>query len=1031
MTPTVLLLLSLGAQTPSPPTSTIELVVFRETTPAAGLDVRVDGEASGATDDYGRLELTVPSGRVRVELFSATSSVATLDLLTDDDEVVQAIVTLHEEGPPTVVFESSEGRPPIDTAQRRDAVARKKKQEALPPGAVVGTILSAEDQVPVAGARVYFSGTDRQVVTNDQGYFEAEVPVGTYSMSIIHPTFDTQTLNNIRVISERKVTVDVELTPTGIALKDYVVTAPYVEGSIASVIEAQRETSNVTEVLGAAQMSAAGDSNAADALQRVTGLTVEDGKYVLIRGQPYRYTMTTWNKSPLPSPEPLLRIVPLDLFPTGVLSGIEVQKSYSADKPGAFGAGLIDLQTRGVRDEPFLEIQLSAGFNSISTFANGYDYQGGKFDLFGFDDGTRALPEGVNEATQDGALSLDNLPDDQRNLLGSTFRNIYNLDERTLPPDVGLNVTGGTNFELPEDGTFGFVGTAQWGNTWRRQERIQRTFAGTDRLTTQNDFVQERTDFESNLSGLVTAEAQWEKHSFQSNSFWVHQTQQRSELTTGISRVSDDREINNYLLNWIERDLLAQQLIGQHDFGILKVDWRGLVARADRDSPDRREYEYSRREGQEIFSAFGNAGMNRGYNRVEELALNGAFDLTIPILDDEKGFLQWKVQAGAFFEVLTREALTQLFRWRPNDMSEVDRFETNPEILYDPAGTGTLLDFRDQSFLGSDDYTGNSNVYFGYAQTDLQFADTVRAVAGVHVESAEVEVLTFQSADDGSEPTVGGFDRLDVLPALALTWFVFDELQARGTYGRSISRPVFNEMSPAAFYDPDSGQEFLGNPDLLPATIDAGDLRLEWYPSSTESLSIAGFTKLYADPIEQAAVQRAGSGTVSTLQNAKKGTVLGLELGGRFDLGRLADLHDSLEILEPFYIQANVALITSSVELSEQGTATNVERALVGQAPYVINIQAGLDGEEHDVVLSYNQIGERLFQTGNLMQPDYYLQPIGTLDITWTWRLWEYGQLKVGGSNLLDPKFTILQLDRVWREFRKGFAVGASFKLTL
>ncbi|MEQ8274049.1 MAG: carboxypeptidase regulatory-like domain-containing protein [Deltaproteobacteria bacterium] len=1030
MTP-LLLLLSLGAQAPSAPTSTIDLVVFRETTPAAGLEVRVDGSAAGETDVDGVLTLTVPSGRVKVELYTDSSTVATLDLLTDDDEVVQAIVTLHADGPPTVLFESSEGRAPVDTADRRQARERRKKQASLPPGAVTGRILSAEDQVPVVGARIYFSGTDRQVVTNDDGYFEAEVPVGTYSMSVIHPTFDTQTLNNIRVISAKKITVDVELTPTGIALKDYVVTAPYVEGSIASVIEAQRETSNVTEVLGAAQMSAAGDSNAADALQRVTGLTVEDGKYVLIRGQPYRYTSTTWNGSPLPSPEPLLRIVPLDLFPTGVLSGIEVQKTYSADKPGAFGAGLIDLQTRGVRDEAFFELSLGTQFNSVSTFSSGFDYQGGTWDLFGFDDGTRALPEEVNVATEGGDVSLDSFPDAERNMLGSTFRNIYNLDERTLPPDVGVTITGGTNFDLPGDGTLGVVATGQWGNQWRRQERIQRSFSGTDRLVTRNDFVEQRTDFNTNLSGLMTAEAQWEKHSFQTNTFWVHQTQQRSQLTSGDSRVSDDREIRNYLLSWIERDLLAQQLIGQHDFDVLKVDWRGLVARADRDAPDRREYEYSRREGQDRFSAFGNAGMNRSYNTVNELDVSAAVDVTVPIFDGEKDWLKWKVQAGAFLEITRREALTQLFRWRPDDMSEVDRFETDPELLYDPAATGTLLDFRDQSFVGSDDYTGNADVYFGYAQTDLNFGDVVRAVGGVHVESADVEVLTFQAADAGAEPTTGGFDRLDVLPALSLTWFVFEELQARGAYGRSISRPVFNEMSPAAFFDPDSGQEFLGNPDLLPATIDAGDFRLEWYPSSTESLSLAAFTKFYTDPIEQAAVQRAGSGTVSTLQNAKGAQVFGLELGGRFDLERLQDLHPSLDVLELFYVQANIALITSSVELADQGIATNAERPLVGQAPYVINIQAGLDGEEHDVVLSFNQIGERLFQTGSLMQPDFYLQPIGTLDITWTWRLWEYGALKLSGSNLLDPKFTILQLDRVWREFRKGFSVGASFKLTL
>ena len=1032
MSSTLLLLALLGTQVPGADTSTIDLVVFRDGAAVAGLEVRVGETSAGTTDDYGSLTLVIPSGRAPLVLWEGGVERAAIDLLTDAKEVVQVIVTLNDEGPPTLAFESSAGRSPLNDPRRSVPEARPKEAD-LPPGAVVGVVISVEDRAPVVGAQIYFSGTDRKVETDDAGRYEAEVPAGVYAMSVIHPRFDTQTIPNVRVISAKAITANIELTPTGIALQDYVVTAPYVEGSIASVIEAQRQTSNVTEVLGAEQMSASGDSNAAEALQRVTGLTVEQGKFVLVRGQPSRYTLTLWNGSPLPSPEPLKRVVPLDLFPTGVLSGIEVQKSYSAELPGSFGAGLIDLQTRGVRDEPFLELNLSTGMNSVSAFQTGLDYEGGSFDVFGFDDGTRALPSEVNRATQGGDLSLENLPDDARNALGRSFTNIYTADDKTLPPDFGLTVAGGSQFELPEEGTLGFVASLQWTNQWRRQERIQRSFSlmGDDRLVRQNDFLEERTDFDASLGALLTVEAKWESTNIRSNTFYVHQTQQRTERTTGTSRVSEEVDIQSFLLSWIERDLLAQQLIGQHDLGFVLLEWRGLAARADRDAPDRREYDYAKSPDQDQFFARGNSGMNRRYNGVQDLVLNGGLDLKFPILAAKQDWLKLSASVGGAFDLTDREALTQLFRWRPDDETPVDRSETNAEILYDPAQSGVLLDFRDQSFVGSDDYTGTADIFGVYALAEARFGEALRLLSGARLESAAVEVLTFQAASDAGEPQSGGFDTLDVLPFVSATWFVLDDLQARAAYGRTLSRPMFNELSPATFFDPDSGEQFIGNPDLRPTQIDGADLRLEWYPSGTESAAIGGFLKLYDDPIERTFVQRAGTVSVGTFQNADEATVLGLETGGRIDLGRLKDIADVLSFFDDFFLQANIAVMTSQVTLSDQGSATRKERPLDGQAVYVFNLQTGYNGEDHDVVLAFNQVGRRLHRAGVLGQPDVFREAVPRLDLTWTWRIWEDGTLRVSGSNLLNPSVTLTQGGEVWRQFEEGLSVGASFKLAL
>ncbi|MEO0601233.1 MAG: carboxypeptidase regulatory-like domain-containing protein, partial [Myxococcota bacterium] len=356
-------------------TSDLSVVLFEDGLPVPGVSIVVEGELVGTTDDSGSTSAPIASGRQYLQMFRGDDPLVELDLLTLTGEVVQVIVTLVPGQDPRLDIETSSDSLPL-ASEREDQPVQVADDpaDALPPGALVGRILSADDQRPVARARVFFTGTDVETRTDNDGEFAVELPAGTYSVSVVHPNFSTQTLDNIRVIAEQEVTANIELTPAGIQLQEYVVTAPYVEGSISEMLAQQRETSSVVEVLGAEQMSAAGDSDAAEALQRVSGLTVEQGKFVLVRGQPYRYTFTLWNGSPLPSPEPLVRVVPLDLFPTGVLSGIEVQKSYSADLPAGFGAGLINLQTRGVPEEAFLDLNISTNFNSVSTFNNGLTY---------------------------------------------------------------------------------------------------------------------------------------------------------------------------------------------------------------------------------------------------------------------------------------------------------------------------------------------------------------------------------------------------------------------------------------------------------------------------------------------------------------------------------------------------------------------------------------------------------------------------------------------------------------------------------
>ncbi len=1024
--------------------SLIDIFVFEEGAPVTNVEVRAGAQVLGKTDAIGGLSVQIPSGRLNLLMFRGEDKVVDLDLLTDEGELVQIIVTLRSGEEPVLDIENS-GRSSVLAGERiaeRGRSQTDNAEEELPPGALKGTITSVEDKKPVVRARLFFSGSSVEAETDREGAFAVELPAGTYSVSVVHPDYATQTKDNIRVIPAREVTLALELTPAGLQLADYVVTAPYVEGSIASTIEAQRETSAVSEVLGAEQMAAAGDSDAAEALQRVSGLLIEQGRYVLVRGQNFRYTYTMWNGSPLPSPEPLLRVVPLDLFPTGVLSGIEVQKSYSPDRPAEFGGGLIDLKTRGIPSSPFVSMTVSSGINTFSALSEGLTYEGGGTDIFGFDDGTRAIPDEIIEATNDGERTLTVPPfdsDEEVNAIARSLNNIYNLDPTTLPPDFGLALAGGGAFDIFWDGRLGAIASVKWSNKWRRQRRTQNGFStnpGPNRtliLVPQFRSTENRTDFNSDIGGLLTVSAEWDGHQINASTFYAHQTQQRGERTTS-DRVLDtaERIEIDFELSWIDRTLIAQQVAGSHEFfgSLIKLEYRGVYAEAIRDAPDRRTYNIDNLEGgEDVFLSDTESGVTRRFNEVDDRLLSGMLDLSVTPLDAEQNWLGITFKTGVAWTAQDRDVLNREFLLAGAEGVDLNLRELDPEVLYNTSEIGNTIEFFDQSDSFRDDSEGFIDVFGAYGMADVRLGDLLRVVGGVRYEDVDTYVRTFRTVSEEE----ADFRRKEWFPSISTTWFILEDLQLRGAYGKTTSRPTLNELSDAEFINPDTGENFIGNEDLVPAIIDAVEGRLEWYPTPTESLTLGGFWKGYTDPIEQVLRFRAGgSGQVFVFENSRRADVFGIELGGRFEFGHLREWIDGPEFIDNIYVMANVAFLFSSVQVRGDGF-DKPGRELTGQADYTLNVQAGYSSDEHDLTIAYNQVGPRLFRVAQ--EFSIIQEQIPTLDITWTWRIWEddltAGALRVGASNLIDPRLEWTRGGELWRAFNRGRTFSLSFKIAL
>ena len=1024
-----------AAEVDPPARSLLDIFVFEDGAPIADVDVRIGPDTIGKTDSIGGLSVQIPSGRQNLLMFRGEVKVVDLDLLTDAGELVQIIVTLRPGEEPLLDIENS-GRSSVVADERLAARADEAKtapDEKLPPGALRGTIVSVEDRRPVVRARLFFSGSSVEAETDREGAFAVELPAGTYSVSVVHPDYATQTKDNIRVIPAREVTLALELTPAGLQLADYVVTAPYVEGSIASTIEAQRETSAVSEVLGAEQMAAAGDSDAAEALQRVSGLTIEQGRYVLVRGQNFRYTYTLWNGSPLPSPEPLLRVVPLDLFPTGVLSGIEVQKSFTPDRPAEFGGGLINLKTRGIPSETFVSVTLSGGLNTVSAFADGLTYEGGSTDIFGFDDGTRAIPDEIQRATNNGDIIINTRAGFSREEIdqfGTSFNNISRLDPTTLPPDFGIAIAGGGSFDIFWDGTFGIIASAKWGTKWRQQTRVQRTFEfdGDDALLLANDFIENRTDFNSDIGALLTMEANWGEHVISANTFYAHQTQQRSQLEEGDLIIATTQgQQRRFLLSWLDRTLIAQQVTGLHEFWIFKLEYRGVFAAAIRDDPDRRSYFYTDPQGPpDTFFASDDFGLVRTFNTVDDTLMSGGIDLTTTIFDGEKEWFGLAFKTGLAGSMQDRTVVNRSFQFQ---IASTNLSEPDPEVLFDPAQSGTGLEFIDQSDSRRDDSEGFVDIFGAYGMMDARLGDIVRLVGGVRYEDASVFARTFNTRRGEN----ARFRRKEWFPSVSATWFILDELQLRAAYAETTSRPNLNELSDTTFINPDTGEEIVGEPDLVPALISGAETRLEWYPTPTESLTLGGFWKGYTDPIEQ--ILRAASGgsdTIFSFENARRADVFGIEFGGRFEFSHIREWVDGPEFMDNIYFMGNVAILNSNLKVREIGIDGRAERPLAGQADYTLNLQAGYSGDEHDLTIAFNLVGARLFRAAEGF--DIIREPIETLDITWTWRIWNEGltagTLRLGASNLTDAANDLRQGEFIWRTFARGRSFNASFKIS-
>ena len=815
----------------------------------------------------------------------------------------------------------------------------------------------------------------------------------------------------------------------------------------------QKSAPQVVSVLSTADIARTGEGDIAGALSRVTGLSVVGNGFVYVRGLGDRYSLALLNGSPLPSPEPLRRVVPLDLFPTSVIASSLVQKSYSVNFPGEFGGGVINLTTKATPKEPFLTIGASIGGDSEATGRLGYTYYGSGSDWTGFDNGERDLPPALATFLKSGKR-ISNPGDavDTQAIASQLVTGRNSLIQRNdkLPPNWTANITGGKSFDLGTV-TLGVIATAGYSNKWRVRDTLQQTAASVDLTQKELDFERVLTDDRVVVNGLIGLSAEFDSNKIRWTTLYIRDTLKQTRLGVGSrASTSTTATLQQQDTAWFERQLIDTQLVGEFKFGDkFSLDFRAGYANSQRESPNEFSYEYFRSNnandlyGQYFINRLNNQqGSARvSYSDLNEDLISGGLDLSYKLTPDITTTI------GYAYSDTNRRTERRDFAFRATTSANggvpegVTLFR--PDYLLSPIvinyscatandGLGTasrkcveLIDNNE----GNPAFSAKLRNHAGYFQLQAQITPSLSINTGVRFETATQTVNSIQVF---STPTTSAANtalkRDYFLPAATLTYQISPTIQFRLSASKTIARPQFRELIYQIYFDPDSNRQYRGNPLLVDSQLYNGEARFEWYFASDQRIAIAGFYKKIDKPIE-AFAGFSDNVVTTTFANAPRASLWGGEIetqkyfdlskvfGGKFFASRRAVI-----IANYTFSKSNVSykandpaavFALSGITLASQLFKNNVP--LTGQSKHLANLEIGLEDKDglsqQTFLLTY--ASKRLTNRApSVLQPDIYEIPGFRLDFVARQGVKVFGvgtELKFEVRNITGTKYQELQ----------------------
>ena len=836
-----------------------------------------------------------------------------------------------------------------------------------------------------------------------------------------------------------------------------------------------RSSSQVVSVLSTEDIARTGEGDIAGALSRVTGLSNTGNGRVFVRGLGDRYSLALLNGLPLPSPEPLSRVVPLDIFPTDIIASSLVQKSYSANFPGEFGGGVINLTTQAIPDESFVKVSFGVSGDTETTFENGLLYYGSDFDWFGFDTGRRN-PQGALASYLGGTTELEDLPLAQRQAVASGLDNpnlIVVQKTDNLRPNFSGGITGGTSFFVGEDAELGIIATANLSNSLSNRSVVNQTPVRQAAVTPADDFRRFVTDNRILMNGLLGFGLQYGDQKIRWTNVFIRDTLKQSSLNQGriiVGSGNDGFDEITQQTAWYERQLIDSQIVGEFKFDDIALDLRAGYAQTDRESPFESRFTYVRTNnpGQPFGAFFINPLDNNlpggeasiSFSDLTEKVYYGGGDLTVPLTDS------FSFTAGAAYTDTERYSERREFAFNAPSNFPDGVALLRPDLLISPTiiqasntpgfadpGVAAPIDLIERT-EDTPAFDAELEVIAAYLKGNLALLNGLTVDVGVRYEDAKQTVQPRQIFTN--QPNLNAFTNIQNdywLPAGTITYQFDSGLQLRASASKTVARPQFRELLLQTYTDPESQRSYSGNPALQDSELFNAEARAEYYFGQNSRVSLAGFYKSIDNPIEIFS-QFTDNNQSSSFANAPKAELYGgeVELQWNYDLYDLGGFFESkraLLIANYTYTQSelqveagDIALIPTTNAAPTQIAADTLFRdgdPLTGQSDHLANIQIGLEDIDRlsqiTLLFSYasNRVSSRLgVQAGGL--PDEVEKPGARLDLVIRQGVDVFGvplELKFEARNITGTdNFVFIQND-TGRVDTNSYEVGQSFALSV
>lgn len=930
-------------------------------------------------------------------------------------------------------------------------------------GNIRGTVRDGKTGETLVGAQLLIQGTTRGTITDFDGNFVlADVTKGSYNLVVAFISYENQIIKvEVPEVGDAELVID--LLPVSIDVGEVKVVARKRSNTEVALMNTLKSGSLIVSGITAQQISRSQDKDAAEVVRRVPGITITDGRFVVVRGLEERYNSVMLNNATAPSFEADKRAFSFDAIPSGLIDNILIYKSPAPELPADFAGAAINIQTRNVADENSFSLTYGAKYNEGATFSKDFlTHEGSKTDWLGWDDGSRALPAGVPSPEAfallydwpDASAYLDRTA--QINTISALFPNNWEVSAKAPLPDQNFSVSFLRRF---------LIGKVSVGNITSLNYGTSTSFTTNQRVEYQNydetlgelirnfDFTDQQAKSEhktgiiQNFNFLYGKNQKLEFRNFL-NQMGTLSTTQRD----GINYYNVET-LRMFDLKYDSRLVYSGQMAGEQTFNKerTRVNWLVGYGLTNKNQPD------NRRLTQVQITDEASDRYNQYYLRIqnvpnpylagrlwidmEEVISDGKLDLTHQ-MTFPFSTTPWQLKAGGFYEKKERSLNSRLVG--------VVALRNPPDLFFDPVSeimnpssfwfdqtapyTQHGLSYRDNT-RAKDSYDATDILTAGYVALSLPVTPKITLYGGIRLENWNREITNFFEEREDADKTPITRDTLDIFPSVNLTWNITESHLFRLSYGKTVNRPEFREMAPFDYQDFELFAIVYGNKELKSAYAGNFDLRYEWYPRPGEMISVAGFYKKFTDPIETF-LRPSGTTYDYFPYNTEEAYSTGIEIDIRKRFEGLEGTSGFRGFLNNLTVVFNTSLIKSEINTSEQEFTRDTLRVMAGQSPYIVNLGLFYNNVEKDldINLSYNVVGKRIAYVGTPTNPHTWELPRNGLDLTVKKGIGKNFSVKAGVKDLLNEPVRFAQYHGVNGDveaFTRNYTPNRQFSFSL